>query len=57
MQIRFIRLEHYSYKFTKLGSDKANKGHWWTRRRVGSYLPPVDYKSLKPILKQFNWII
>ena len=36
---KWIRAEHYQYQFTELFSkDKS----WWTRKRIGTYLPPVS---------------
>jgi hypothetical protein len=52
---RYIRLEHYHYSFTKLGSADARKGHWWQRRRIGSYMPAVTYRDLLPILQRMDW--
>ncbi len=36
---RSIRAEFYEYRFARDGSD------WWTRRRLGEYLPPVSRRT------------
>lgn len=53
---KFIRMEHYRYKFSKIGSEAAKKGHWWTRKKIGEYMPAVNYEQLRPILKNFEWV-
>jgi len=35
----FIRAELYEYAFTRFG---AENGAWWTRKRIGDYLPPLS---------------
>lgn len=47
----YIRAEHYKYKYTPLGSNSAQAGKWWKRKRIGSYLPPVNMKMLEGYLK------
>jgi hypothetical protein len=50
---RFVRAELYLYHFTKSHAD----GAWWTRERVGSYLPPLslDDASFRDLLKEQGW--
>jgi hypothetical protein len=51
----YVRALHYRYKYTKIGSRAAKEGKWWTRRRIGIYIPIIDKKALDPIMKQQNW--
>jgi hypothetical protein len=50
---RFVRAELYLYHFTKSHAD----GAWWTRERVGHYLPPLslDDASFRDLLKEQGW--
>jgi len=43
-------VQHYSYKYTAIGSQDAAKGRWWKRRHIGEYLPPVSLESIQHIL-------
>lgn len=43
-------MQHYSYKFTKIGSKDAQMGRWWKRRRVGEYMPAVTSHTIQNIL-------
>lgn len=54
---RYIRAEHYHYRYAPVGSSQAKAGQWWIRSRVGSYMYPVSLASLKPLLKNFGWEI
>ncbi|KXJ05572.1 Lipase maturation factor 1, partial [Exaiptasia diaphana] len=54
---RFVRGEHYLYKFTKINSVKAAQGHWWTRKRIGVYFPAVSLRELKEFLLHQRWKI
>lgn len=51
---KFIRGELYVYNFTKWDSNKA----WWTRKRVGTYLPPLSLNdaSLKEYYNTLRWL-
>jgi hypothetical protein len=51
---RYIRLDHYTYKYTRLGINSTQHG-WWTRRRIGEYMPPVNVHMLANIVHQFKW--
>lgn len=52
---RYIRAEHYRYKYAPIGSPQAKAGQWWIRKRIGSYIYPVSRSSLEPLLKNFGW--
>ncbi|XP_023236745.1 lipase maturation factor 1-like [Centruroides sculpturatus] len=52
---KFIRAEHYHYTYTKIGSEEAKNGHWWKRKHVANYLPPVSLGTLSPVVKRFGW--
>ncbi|KAK7110005.1 lipase maturation factor 1-like [Littorina saxatilis] len=52
---KFIRAEHYRYRFTKIGSKEAKEGAWWRRKYVGNYMPPVSLESVRPIVQQMGW--
>ncbi|CAL1540716.1 unnamed protein product [Lymnaea stagnalis] len=54
---KFVRAEHYRYVFTKIGSPEAKSGHWWKRKRIGSYLPPVSLHVLSSTLAQMGWAV
>ena len=45
---RFVRAELYEYAFTHSGDAS---GAWWTRQRIGPYLPPVSLNN--PGLRAF----
>jgi hypothetical protein len=51
---RFIRAELYEYAFTRVGDSS---GAWWTRTRIGSYLPPVSLENagLQRFLRHYGW--
>lgn len=52
---RYIRAELYRYRFTPPGK---NDGTWWTRERVGEWLPPlsVDHAQFRQILQAEGWV-
>ncbi|KAJ8317346.1 hypothetical protein KUTeg_005250 [Tegillarca granosa] len=52
---KFIRAEHYRYRFTKIGSVDASKGRWWKRSHIGNYLPPISLDSIKDFMKHMNF--
>lgn len=43
---KYIRAEHFRYTYTKIGSRAALAGKWWNRKRIGTYLQPVNLKML-----------
>jgi hypothetical protein len=52
---KWIRAELYRYRFTRFGDE----GHdWWTRTRVGAYLPPLqaDDPGLLEFLSRHGWL-
>ena len=52
---KFIRAELYEYAFTRIG-DKTSA--WWTRRRMGAYLPALsaDNPALIEYLRRYDWL-
>uniref|UniRef100_A0AAY4DA62 Lipase maturation factor n=1 Tax=Denticeps clupeoides TaxID=299321 RepID=A0AAY4DA62_9TELE len=52
---RWIRGEHYKYKFTVPGGPGAAQGKWWVRKRIGSYFPAVNLTSLRGYFQSRNW--
>ncbi|XP_074520183.1 lipase maturation factor 1 [Halichoeres trimaculatus] len=52
---RWVRGEHFKYKFTQPGSKSAAQGKWWLRKRIGPYFPPVDLSGLRSYFQSRNW--
>ncbi|XP_054763837.2 lipase maturation factor 1-like [Lytechinus pictus] len=52
---RYIRVEHYRYEYTTIGSKEALDGKWWNRKRIGPYMPPVSLESLENYFVQQSW--
>ncbi|XP_065109568.1 lipase maturation factor 1 isoform X3 [Paramisgurnus dabryanus] len=52
---RWIRGEHFRYKFTRPGSSGAAQGKWWVRKRIGPYFPPVTLENLRGYFKSRDW--
>ncbi|XP_067225657.1 lipase maturation factor 1 [Chanodichthys erythropterus] len=52
---RWIRGEHFRYKFTRPGSSSAAQGKWWVRKRIGPYFPPVNLDGLRGYFQSRNW--
>lgn len=52
---KYIRVEHYRYEYTKIGSKEAQDGKWWKRRPIGTYMPPVSLQSLENYFTQQSW--
>nr|XP_022337008.1 lipase maturation factor 1-like [Crassostrea virginica] len=52
---KYIRVEHYRYVFTKLGSKNARQGQWWKRKHIGNYLPPISLESVKDFMKNMDY--
>ncbi|XP_073774104.1 lipase maturation factor 1 isoform X2 [Danio rerio] len=52
---RWIRGEHFRYKFTRPGSNSAAQGKWWARKRIGPYFPPVNLDGLRNYFQSRNW--
>ncbi|TRY83762.1 hypothetical protein DNTS_025256, partial [Danionella cerebrum] len=52
---RWVRGEHFRYKFAPLGSRSASEGKWWIRKRIGPYFPPVDLHGLRQYFLSRDW--
>ncbi|KAM9372756.1 lipase maturation factor 1 [Phaethornis superciliosus] len=52
---RWIRGEHFKYKFSLPGGQHAREGRWWIRKRLGPYFPPVNLQGLKKFYEDRNW--
>ncbi|XP_008631826.1 PREDICTED: lipase maturation factor 1 [Corvus brachyrhynchos] len=52
---RWIRGEHFKYKFSQPGGKHASDGRWWIRKRIGPYFPPVNLQGLRKFFKDRNW--
>ncbi|XP_030256928.1 lipase maturation factor 1 isoform X1 [Sparus aurata] len=52
---RWVRGEHFKYKFSQPGSSSAAQGKWWLRKRIGAYFPPVDLEGLRGYFQSRNW--
>ncbi|XP_074455180.1 lipase maturation factor 1 isoform X5 [Larus michahellis] len=52
---RWIRGEHFKYKFSQPGGKHARDGKWWIRKRIGPYFPPVNLQGLKKFYEDRNW--
>uniref|UniRef100_A0A8C4USB1 Lipase maturation factor 1/2 C-terminal domain-containing protein n=1 Tax=Falco tinnunculus TaxID=100819 RepID=A0A8C4USB1_FALTI len=52
---RWIRAEHFKYKFSRPGGKHASEGRWWIRKRIGPYFPPVNLQGLKKFYEDRNW--
>ena len=50
----FVRAELYDYAFTRF---RDASGAWWTRQRVGPYMPPIslDNRGLRTFLYNYGW--
>ncbi|XP_005504598.2 lipase maturation factor 1 isoform X1 [Columba livia] len=52
---RWIRGEHFKYKFSQPGGKHASEGRWWIRKRIGPYFPPVNLQGLKKFFEDRSW--
>ncbi|XP_016382891.1 lipase maturation factor 1 [Sinocyclocheilus rhinocerous] len=52
---RWIRGEHFRYKFTRPGSSSAAQGKWWVRKRIGPFFPPVNLDGLRSYFQSRSW--
>ncbi|XP_053847536.1 lipase maturation factor 1 isoform X2 [Vidua macroura] len=52
---RWIRGEHFKYKFSQPGGKHASDGKWWIRKRIGPYFPPVNLQGLRKFFEDRNW--
>lgn len=53
--LRWVRGEHFRYKFSQPGSSSAAQGKWWLRKRIGAYFPPVNLEGLRGYFQSRNW--
>ncbi|XP_048722614.1 lipase maturation factor 1 isoform X3 [Caretta caretta] len=53
---RWIRGEHFKYKFSQPGGKHASEGKWWIRKRIGPYFPPVNLQGLKKFYEARDWL-
>uniref|UniRef100_A0A8C5ZUG3 Lipase maturation factor n=1 Tax=Marmota marmota marmota TaxID=9994 RepID=A0A8C5ZUG3_MARMA len=49
---RWIRAEHWRYKFSLPGGKHAAEGKWWVRRRLGPYFPAVRLEDLEGYFRE-----
>ncbi|KAM8951463.1 lipase maturation factor 1 isoform 2-T2 [Lycaon pictus] len=52
---RWLRGEHYRYKFSRPGGPHAAAGKWWLRKRIGPYFPPVSLRDLEDYFRSREW--
>ncbi|XP_037670514.1 lipase maturation factor 1 isoform X2 [Choloepus didactylus] len=52
---RWLRAEHYRYKFSRPGGEHAAAGRWWIRKRLGPYFPPVSLQGLRGYFRAREW--
>ncbi|XP_007955683.1 lipase maturation factor 1 [Orycteropus afer afer] len=52
---RWVRAEHYRYKFSLPGGQHATEGKWWVRKRIGPYFPPLRLQDLKGYFEAREW--
>ncbi|CAL8306921.1 unnamed protein product [Boreogadus saida] len=52
---RWVRGEHFRYKFTAPGSASAAQGKWWLRKRIGAYFPAVNLEGLRGYFQSRKW--
>ncbi|XP_054570123.1 lipase maturation factor 1 [Eptesicus fuscus] len=52
---RWVRGEHYRYKFSRPGGLHAADGKWWIRKRIGPYFPPLSLQNLKGYFRSREW--
>uniref|UniRef100_A0A7N5JVW7 Lipase maturation factor n=1 Tax=Ailuropoda melanoleuca TaxID=9646 RepID=A0A7N5JVW7_AILME len=52
---RWVRGEHYRYKFSRPGGQHAAAGKWWVRKKIGAYFPPLSLRDLKDYFRSREW--
>ncbi|XP_030890153.1 lipase maturation factor 1 isoform X2 [Leptonychotes weddellii] len=52
---RWVRGEHYRYKFSRPGGQHAAAGKWWVRKRIGPYFPPLSLRDLEDYFRSREW--
>lgn len=53
--LRWVRGEHFRYKFSQPGSVSAAQGKWWLRKRIGTYFPPLNLEGLRGYFQSRKW--
>ncbi|XP_075421898.1 lipase maturation factor 1 isoform X2 [Ascaphus truei] len=52
---RWVRGEHFRYKFSRPWGRHASDGRWWIRKRIGPYFPPISLPGLKKFFESRSW--
>ncbi|EHB14105.1 Lipase maturation factor 1, partial [Heterocephalus glaber] len=52
---RWVRGEHWRYRFSRPGGKHASEGKWWARKRIGPYFPPLRLEDLKDYFQARGW--
>uniref|UniRef100_A0A2K6EXF7 Lipase maturation factor n=1 Tax=Propithecus coquereli TaxID=379532 RepID=A0A2K6EXF7_PROCO len=52
---RWVRGEHYRYKFSRPGGRHAAEGKWWVRKRIGPYFPALGLRDLEDYFRAREW--
>ncbi|XP_053326884.1 lipase maturation factor 1 [Spea bombifrons] len=52
---RWIRGEHFRYRFSQPWGAHASEGRWWIRKRIGPYFPPLNLPGLKKFFQSRSW--
>ncbi|XP_077594730.1 lipase maturation factor 1 isoform X2 [Stigmatopora nigra] len=52
---KWVRGEHFKYKFSQPGSASASEGKWWLRKRIGPYFPAVNLEALRGFFQSRDW--
>ncbi|KFO34755.1 Lipase maturation factor 1 [Fukomys damarensis] len=52
---RWVRGEHWRYRFSRPGGKHASEGKWWARKRIGPYFPPLCLEDLKDYFQAWGW--
>ncbi|KAM8960368.1 lipase maturation factor 1 [Pelodytes ibericus] len=52
---RWIRGEHFRFKFSRPWGTHASEGKWWIRKRIGPYFPPLNLPGLKKYFRSRSW--
>ncbi|XP_053412621.1 lipase maturation factor 1-like [Nycticebus coucang] len=52
---RWVRGEHYRYKFSRPWGRHAAEGKWWARKRIGPYFPPLSLQDLEGYFRSREW--
>ncbi|KAG9470018.1 hypothetical protein GDO78_019105 [Eleutherodactylus coqui] len=52
---RWIRGEHFRYKFSRIWGTHSSEGKWWIRKRIAPYFPPLNLEGLKKYFQSRSW--